>query len=330
MGAYSGDRIFLEAAHMALHRSGWLGVALSVLAFAGCEHCCQKVQSRPLGGLFCGPCKAPAPPPGAAGAPIPPQPELVAPPPPAPVSPEIRNYPPGPVQQSAWRPNEPAVHLLVPETRPQVSETETRGQPAEPVPQVTENPKQAAPAETPAPPKPKPPTDAVAPAKEESKYTEPKSATLPSGIPQFAMAEDQVAAGLKPLLEGLDWLKDNGYKTVLHVRKPNEDDAADRKQVEKRGLKFEVLEVSPDTLSDKTVKSFNKIVANKDNLPLFVYDKDGALAGGLWYLHFRSSQGATDAFARQKAGRLGLKDTQNGDQKLMWLAIQKYLADTAR
>jgi len=139
-----------------------------------------------------------------------------------------------------------------------------------------------------------------------------------------------VASGLKPLLEGLDWLKDNNFRTVVHVRLPGKDDSADRRQVEQRGLRFLSLEASPQTLSKTTIEDFNHIVADPSNLPLFVYDYDGALAGGLWYLHFRMIDHASDQAARQKAARLGLPDDQNGDHKLIWLAIQKLLADQAR
>jgi hypothetical protein len=156
------------------------------------------------------------------------------------------------------------------------------------------------------------------------------SSSLPVGIPQFASARESVASGLKPLADGLDWLKENRYRVVLYVRQPGENDATDRQQIESRGLKYLSLEVSPETLSKKVVDEFNRFVSDKTNLPLFVYDKDGTLAGGLWYLYFRTTEGATDADARARAGRLGFREDQNGDQRLMWLAIQKYLSQQGK
>ena len=44
----------------------------------------------------------------------------------------------------------------------------------------------------------------------------------------------RVTSGLRPQLDGLDWLQAHGYRTVLHIRAPGEDDTADRRQVEKR------------------------------------------------------------------------------------------------
>jgi protein tyrosine phosphatase (PTP) superfamily phosphohydrolase (DUF442 family) len=156
------------------------------------------------------------------------------------------------------------------------------------------------------------------------------SPALPSGIPQFAVARPGVASGLKPSLEGLDWLRTNGYRAVLHVRQPGEDDTAGRREIEKRGLIYLSLEVSPQTLSREVVERFNQIVSNPAQQPLFVYDRDGMVAGGLWYLYFRTASQETDEAARLKAARLGLKENAPGDNSEMWLAIQKYLAQQAR
>jgi protein tyrosine phosphatase (PTP) superfamily phosphohydrolase (DUF442 family) len=161
--------------------------------------------------------------------------------------------------------------------------------------------------------------------------TEKSATSLPVGIPRFASAGDNVAAGLRPSLDdGLDWLKDRGYRTVLHIRAPGDEDNADRKQVEKRGMKYVSIEVSPQTLARTTVDDFNRIVRNTDGQPLFVYDRDGALAGALWYLHFRTALQLPDDVSRIRAGALGLREDQAGPHRDMWQAAQKYLAEQDR
>jgi protein tyrosine phosphatase (PTP) superfamily phosphohydrolase (DUF442 family) len=150
---------------------------------------------------------------------------------------------------------------------------------------------------------------------------------LPAGIPQFALAKDQVATGLKPMLDGVDWLKQNGYRTVLHLRQPGEDDAGERRLFELRGLKYQSLEVSAQIFSPAVVEEFKRVVSERSLYPLFVYDKNGALSGALWYLYFRQVEHQSDEEARMRAGRLGLRETQDGHQKEMWLAIQKYLSE---
>jgi protein tyrosine phosphatase (PTP) superfamily phosphohydrolase (DUF442 family) len=169
------------------------------------------------------------------------------------------------------------------------------------------------------------------PPKVETKVEPKAPAAFPVGIPQFALVRDKVASGLRPSLDdGLDWLQTNGYQTVLCLHQPGEPIAADRKQVENRGMKFVALEVSPLALKEKLIDEFNRLVADTGLQPLFVYDRDGALAGSLWYLHFRLATDTSHEKALQQARALGLREDLDGLHRDMWLAVQKYLSDHPR
>ena len=159
-----------------------------------------------------------------------------------------------------------------------------------------------------------------------------KSTTaLPVGIPQFATAMDNVTSGLRPSLDdGLDWLQARGYRTVVQIRLPGETDATDRKQVEKRGMKYLSIEVSPQTLTKAMIQDFSRIVRDTSGQPVFIYDRDGALAGALWYLYFRTAEQFPDDVARVRAGALGLREDREGSHRDMWLAVQKYLSENGR
>jgi protein tyrosine phosphatase (PTP) superfamily phosphohydrolase (DUF442 family) len=146
---------------------------------------------------------------------------------------------------------------------------------------------------------------------------------LPVGIAQFAKVKMRVASGLKPSLEGLDWLKANGYRGALLLHRPNEPDAADRKQFEQRGLAFTSLAVSAETLSPATVEQFARLVSNSATQPLFVYDANGSLTGPLWYLYFRKVERLSDDAARIRASRLGLRDPSDADTRAVWDAIRR-------
>ena len=271
-----------------------LGVALPMIAIQGCQHACRQ------------PCAA-APPAAVAGvfaAPAAPQAVPQAPGAPVPVPAAIRGYEP-PLATPAppsWRPSaDGGIRLAPPEdTLSGPTQAGARLQ----VPDLS-----------PPPPRPSNLGEEGAP-----------TPLLPAGIPQFAIAKDQIAVGLKPMLDGIDWLSQNGYRTVLHLRQPGEDDAAERKLFEMRGFKFLSLELSPQTLSRASVDEFNRIVGERANLPLFIYDTSGVLTGSLWYLHFREAMRLSDEDARTRATRLGLKETPNGLQREMWLAIQNFLA----
>jgi protein tyrosine phosphatase (PTP) superfamily phosphohydrolase (DUF442 family) len=238
-----------------------------------------------------------------------------------PAAPPARPMPPGPPAAPpgfepapSWRPSlDPGVRLDIPQpAAPQAPPDSLRLSPPVPAQPPTAN---------------EPPMAPNAGVKEGPTTPTPP---LPVGIPQFAMAKNRVASGLRPMIEGIDWLKANGYRTVLHVRAPGQDDAADRKQFEMRGLKYVSLELSPESLTREVVDQFNHLVTDPANQPLFVYDRDGVLAGGLWYLHFRTSEQLADDAARVRSGALGLREDQDGAHRTMWLAIQKYLSDRPR
>lgn len=224
--------------------------------------------------------------------------------PPVAPPPDLRNYAP------------PSVPPTEPQWRPSPDSRQT------PPPSYDPNPPPVRlnPPETAEPPK--------APVKPDTEPERSPSPPLPVGIPQFQMVRNRLASGLKPSLEGgLDWLEKNGYRTIVHIRRPGEDDAADRRQVEKRGMKYVSIELSPQTLNREVVDQFNHVLADASSPPIFVYDHDGTLQGALWYLHFRIADLATDDEARVRAGRLGLRDNDNAEQRELWLAIQKFLSN---
>ena len=142
----------------------------------------------------------------------------------------------------------------------------------------------------------------------------------------FVAVKPRVANGLKPFPEGMDWLKARGYKTALHLRPVGADGEADKRLFEKRGLDYVALEVSAATLDEEKLKEFSRLVADEKGYPLFVYDKDGSVAGGLWYLHNRVTLGESDEKSKAEAVRLGLRLDDDGDHKTMWLAVQALAA----
>jgi protein tyrosine phosphatase (PTP) superfamily phosphohydrolase (DUF442 family) len=280
------------------------GAALLVPCFGGCSHYCER------------PSYPPGPPVVAPGAPYP-QGSVVVPGQPAPVAPPA--FPAAPQRTSfspaqtvepqvqGWQPADSAVRLAAPE--PAAGDPLTQGTRL-------------------GPPQPPVPSGPPRPIVSEDRLPPP---AMPVGIPQYALARPRVATGLRPMLdEGLDWLQTNGYHTILHIKRPDTDDSADRRQVEKRGLKYLSLDVSPQSLTRQTVDDFDRVVADATGLPLFVYDRDGALAGALWYLYFRTAEHESDDVARVRAGALGLREDRDDAHREMWLAVQRFLSEQSR
>ncbi len=156
-----------------------------------------------------------------------------------------------------------------------------------------------------------------------------RQAALPP-IPQFASAKDNVYAGLRPPLDGLDWLQENRIATVVQIRLPDTDDSADQKQVEKRNTRYVSFEVSPQTLTKEKADEFIKLIRTGAKEGIFVYDQDGSLAGAMWYLYFRSGEVLDDDASQLRARQLGLQLDRDGQHRDMWLAVQKVLSEDSK
>src|SRR5262249_2849873 len=114
-----------------------------------------------------------------------------------------------------------------------------------------------------------------------------------------------------------------GYRTVVHLRTAGEADSADRKQVENRGMKYVCLELTPASMTRTQVQDFLRLVSDPQAQPLFVYDRDGALAGSLWYAYFRQVEQNDDETARVRAGALGLRENAPGLPRDMYVAVRQ-------
>jgi hypothetical protein len=149
-------------------------------------------------------------------------------------------------------------------------------------------------------------------------------------IPQFAEVKANVYAGLRPPAEGLDWLQANGVQTVVQILPPGENDALAQKQVEDRRMRYIAFEASPETLTKEKTNAFIQLIRDGAKQGIFVYDKDGSLAGGLWYLNLRWGEVLDDDAARIRAASFGLHNTTDGQYLNMWLAVQKLLSENNR
>jgi hypothetical protein len=149
----------------------------------------------------------------------------------------------------------------------------------------------------------------------------------PVGLPGYARVpgRDGVASGRQPGLDGFDWLKANGFKTVVYLHAPSADFAPVRELATARGLRFVPIAISPGTLQ-KAFDEFAAVVEDRGNRPLYVIDEDGARAGSLWYLLFRTRDLLGDDTARLRASPLGLNEAATEEQKQFWIAVQDYLA----
>lgn len=154
----------------------------------------------------------------------------------------------------------------------------------------------------------------------------PSLTDLPVDIARWQTPYEGVASGLLPQREGWDWLRQKGYRTVLHLKLPGEDATAIRNEVERRNLRYVALEVSPQTLQRELVQRFSELLADRSLQPIFVTDRDGTIAGAMWYLHYRLAGKLSEEEARRRAVQHGLPETDTRPEvAAWWLAVQNVL-----
>jgi protein tyrosine phosphatase (PTP) superfamily phosphohydrolase (DUF442 family) len=290
-----------------------LVMAASLIAFAGCCSIPERQSSYPPPPAPCNKCGP--------GAPVPsrftPVPADTSPPP-AYVPPSNYVPPSGYVPPSNYYPPPTSGVAVPPSARLDPPEAVTQA-PPRPLPQretAKLDPPQSA----------EPPPLSVPSDSRPVTKTEPEtSPRISVDIPQYVVVRTRVAAGQQPFPDGVTWLQNAGYRTVLHVRAPGESDTAAQRIFEKRGLRYLSLEVGPRDLTPQVVAQFSKVVSDEANQPLFVFDRDGSLAGALWYLHFRTVDRMADDKARAEAERLGFRVDQDDNARTMWVAVQTYL-----
>src|SRR5262249_22844933 len=137
----------------------------------------------------------------------------------------------------------------------------------------------------------------------------------------FAAVDPKLAGGSLPSTDGLDWLSEKGYKTLVDLREPGDVQSSFLAEVSRRGLRYISLPIGLTNIDRDHVNRFKFEISLEDARPLYFFDTDGNRAGMLWYIH-RMTDGKDSYDAEEalrQAGELGLVD--EAFQK----AGQKYL-----
>lgn len=145
-------------------------------------------------------------------------------------------------------------------------------------------------------------------------------ASAATGIARFASVDLRLAAGSAPSAEGLNWLADKGYRTVLDLRESPEVTPAFIADAARRGLRYVALPVNLKTLDADRLARFQFELAAPEARPLFFFDTDGSRAGALWYVRRVTVDRVDAQLARREAEAIGLKDAT------AWQAATDYVA----
>lgn len=127
----------------------------------------------------------------------------------------------------------------------------------------------------------------------------------PLDIPRFVKVKNSLAFGRQPFPDGIIWLKQAGFKKVVHVAGTAEVDDAAQKLFEREGIQYVRIEMNPERLDAALVNQFSGAIASNENTPVFVYDRDGSRLGALWVAYRVLDEKASPSQARIEAESIG-------------------------
>jgi uncharacterized protein (TIGR01244 family) len=117
---------------------------------------------------------------------------------------------------------------------------------------------------------------------------------------QLAVAMGQVTP------EQLQQAAQEGFKSVLNLRSPNEEGflSNEQQQAEKAGLKYVNIPVQPDGMSDELA---DQVLQEIDQLPkpALTHCKSGMRSGAMTLMYVAIQQGMTADEAMQKGKQMG-------------------------
>lgn len=134
------------------------------------------------------------------------------------------------------------------------------------------------------------------------------SATMtpsPLDIPRFIRMRSGLAVGRQPFPDGITWLKDAGYRKVVHVAGPAELDEAARKLFEREGIQYIRLELDPAKMDRAQIQQFAGLIRPVGNEQIFVFDRDGTRLGSAWLAERVLEEKADLGTAKIEADNIG-------------------------
>ena len=121
----------------------------------------------------------------------------------------------------------------------------------------------------------KEPPIASVPSKPVPSVDERRETPDPIDIPSYTLAVPNVASGLKPFPDGIDWLKQRGFKTILHLKQPGEEDTAVRRLCSRRRVSDSSQRGRHlrGVTTKELYEQFNRLVTDTASHPLYVFDR---------------------------------------------------------
>lgn len=104
----------------------------------------------------------------------------------------------------------------------------------------------------------------------------------------FIKINDRLTVGSQPKAEDLEYLAQQGYKTIINLRTCEEESKLSVEEegrlAQEKGFRYINLPLSPSQLNDQVVEEFQRLIHDPEGAPYFVHCSAGRRAGAMCLL----------------------------------------------
>jgi uncharacterized protein (TIGR01244 family) len=129
------------------------------------------------------------------------------------------------------------------------------------------------------------------------------------GIKNYFRVNEKVCTGGQPTMEELEKLKAEGVKAIINLRMPGEHNVEEESAWAKAlGLRYFHIPFNSDEPKDEAVDQFLKVMADKENLPVFIHCTTANRVGGFWLIRRVLVDNWPLPAAEEEAKKIGLRN----------------------
>lgn len=131
---------------------------------------------------------------------------------------------------------------------------------------------------------------------------------LKSDVPRMLCIDERFATGAQPTEAAYAKLAAHGFRSVLNLRRHSEgpDVAGEQALIEKAGLRYINIPVTPAEPKAEDVEAFINAVKDKSNHPMLIHCGSANRVAAFWMIYRVVEQGWTEEKALEEAGKIGL------------------------
>jgi uncharacterized protein (TIGR01244 family) len=122
-------------------------------------------------------------------------------------------------------------------------------------------------------------------------------------------------------MDDLAKMKGEGIRAIINLRRPSEYDAEEEAAKAKElGLRYFNIPVDVNALKDEQVEEFLKLMADKENRPLFLHCMSANRVGAFWTIRRVLVDGWKQEEALREAEKMGLTNPKLKEFALDYIA----------